>query len=103
MPERAVVALVCVPEFGRDENFVAGYSAFGKCFADAFFVGVKLRRVDMAVARKQSLLHAVYAGVAVGRKISAETHAGDFDTVSEFECVFRGREHFCAPIITLSL
>lgn len=44
------IAAVADPHFGRDKQLFTGYAAFSDCAARLFFVAVRLRRINQAIA-----------------------------------------------------
>jgi hypothetical protein len=56
-PQRAVVALIGVPEFGDQVQFVSRHAGLGKRSAGLAFIAVGRRGVDVSVTRSQRSTH----------------------------------------------
>ena len=91
--EGAVVALVVVPQLGRDEQFVTGQPTGCERAADPGLVAVQRCRVDAAVAALDRGQHGLFR-LAVRNPEHPETQAGHGDTVVQPD-VRGGRGHAC--------
>ena len=73
--QRAVVALVGVPQLGHQVEFVAGHAGLGDRAAGLPFVAVRRRGVDMAVTGAQRGAHRLL-GVCGGDLENSEPDGG---------------------------
>ncbi len=76
-----LVAVVAEPDFGGEEDLVAGDGAFGDGVADGFFVEVALGGVDGAVAYFEGVEYAAFTFCGVGDLEDAESEHGHLDAV----------------------
>jgi hypothetical protein len=82
--QRALVALVGVPQLGDQVEFVSGHAGRGDCAAGFAFVAVHRRGVDMAVTGAQRGAHRLL-GVC-GRDLEyAESDGGNAITVVQWD------------------
>ena len=84
---RFFVAGVGNPDFRGDEKLFAGNAAFADGVPDAFFVVVRLRRVDGAVARLQRFRYEAFALFRFDLPDAVADH-GHFDAVVQSDVLF---------------
>ena len=51
-----VIAVICIPQLGRDKQILPGNAAQADCLADAFLISVSLRRVDVCTPQENETL-----------------------------------------------
>ena len=91
--QRAVVALVCIPQFGHQVELVTRHAGFGNRSPDLSFVTVGRRGVDMPVAGAQRSAYR-QLGVCRGDLENSETDGRDQIAVVQRDCVsFEGAAH----------
>ena len=78
-----IIAMVCVPQLGGDEDFVPGNAAFTDSDANAFFVAVSLGCVAVAIACFQGCLNGGNSYISVRGLPGTEDDAGDLHTIEQ--------------------
>ena len=87
------IAVIAVPQLGGEINLVAGDAAVADRFADALFIAVKCRRVDMPVAGVQRRAHCRLAALPRADQPHTQTEARHMMTVIELNFRIDGKFH----------
>ena len=72
-----VIAVVCIPQLGRDKEILPGHAAQADGFSHAFLVAVGLGGIDMCISGVDGAPDGLNGGFTVGCLPRSKTEAGN--------------------------